>query len=535
MIVCSQKIRGFSLFLLASLMPIMGHAASTMCPDEGLTYRAVSCIRNVFFEAVRQMMPFFENLAGDIMTACITLAFGILGFRTILGQTQDATGFGKDFVWLLLKVAAVVFLVTNFDNYYDDVVNGTDELLYVVISPLNTSVLGNSCPLPASTSQAALIWARVDCMLGAVLGFGLMSGGVFLGIGEGIRAGFGSTANDNAVMSAVGPIIAITGITMFFGILLSFFRAVYLFLVTYLGLSMCFLIAPIMFPLMLFRYTMQMFASWVQAILGFILQPVLVMAVISMMIMAMDKAFFTDVGSLAYVMGNGFTVCNISPADGSSCTVAPASTGAATGNCRYDNFQHIMNHARACGVITTCDMPVGGVNMESRSFENCLLRNNQTPNEPGVNSAAMANVTSGQWQQLTATGVIDQTICNPELMRVLNPFQATASGFINFSTNVSCFANANPIELLGAFLTTAVLCLIFYIMVKELPQTVGTMTTNLPLIGVRRIGSLSESSVPFEGAFKSGASAMTGDMTTQPFGNQSVESFQRGFMSGLFR
>lgn len=518
------------LALVVLLAPELAFAAAAGCPDEGLTYRAVSCIRNVFYEAVNQMMPYFQGLARQITNACITLAFGILGFRTILGQTQDVTGFGRDFVWLLVKVAAVVYLVNNFQGYYMNVVNGVDELLYAVIAPLNTSTLGSSCPLPASTTQAALIWARVDCILGAVLGFGMISGGVFLGIGEALRAGFGSTVSGNEILSAVGPIISAAGIAMFFGLLLSFFRAVNVFLTTYLGLAFCFLLAPVMFPLILFKFTNQMFASWLQAIIGFILQPVLVMATISMMIIGLDKAFFTDVGSLAYAISGGHNVCSISAASSSSCVPAPASLPTSGASCRYDNFQYLMNQARACGIIANCEATVGGVNTEVQNFAGCLLRNNQAGNQTGVNS----NVTMA----MTPQEMLNTGLCNPELLRVVNPFQSTMSGFINFSTQTSCFVNVDAIELLGAFLATAVLCLIFYTLTQELPQIVGSMTSNLPLIGARRMDSLSQNPVPFEGAIKGGAAAMGQDIANpqgQGFGAQTVESFQRGFIGGLFK
>lgn len=533
MAVLKKPLAWLGLALVVMALPATAEAAAVLCPDEGFTYRAVSCIRNVFYEAVARIMPDFEAMAEGITYACVTFALALFGLKVLLSQTQDATGFGRDFIWLMVKIAAVMYLVGNFTDYYPQIVAGIDELLYAVVAPLiNVSALTDSCPMPATySSEAVLVWARVDCMLGAVLGFGAASGGIFFGIGEIFRAAFPSSLQDSDLMSAIGPIIGSTGVTMFFGILLSFFRAVYLFLVTYLGIAMCFLIAPFMFPLVLFRFTMQIFASWIQAILGFILQPVLIMAVISMMIIAMDKAFFTGEGSLAYVLGNGYTVCNI-PADNRSCPTAPAYEGE-VGDCRYDRFSDIMDRARACGLIQGCTTPVAGVNMEANTLAGCLVPNTQAGNQAGRNPNAISAYSQEELRAAQASGT---PLCNSELLRALNPARTIMSGFINFSSQTTCLGTADSIEILGAFLTTAVLALIFYVLVKELPQIVGNMTSNIGLLAVRRGGQISQTTMPFENAFREGAAAIGSDISAgdrRQFDGQTLQKFQQSFMSGI--
>jgi len=75
-------------------------------------------------------------------------------------------------------------------------------------------------------------------------------------------------------------------------------RCLYIFIMGYMGVALCIIIAPILIPTLLFTGTKTFFTNWLQALCGFMLQPIIITAYMAMLLCAFDVVVFSGPYSL---------------------------------------------------------------------------------------------------------------------------------------------------------------------------------------------------------------------------------------------
>ena len=100
--------------------------------------------------------------------------------------------------------------------------------------------------------------------------------------------------------SVVGMILGIIGFIFIWGLIMLILKALFVYIAGYLGIALLILLAPLFIPLVMFKVTKQYFDKWVRLLVGFTLQPVIVLVFISFSIAAVDLAAFSGDYSVMY-------------------------------------------------------------------------------------------------------------------------------------------------------------------------------------------------------------------------------------------
>jgi type IV secretory pathway VirB6-like protein len=145
--------------------------------------------------------------------------------------------------------------------------------------------------MPFAANQNT-IWDRVDCMADFIIGIkgaSVDGAGVSEGAGEaGISRGLIFFFMSNLASPGTGFFIGVMGIYVLWSFVMAMIKALHTYLASILAISFILLLAPLFFPLLLFKKTRQYFDKWYRMLGSFILQPVILFAFLSMMMIALD-------------------------------------------------------------------------------------------------------------------------------------------------------------------------------------------------------------------------------------------------------
>lgn len=255
----------------------------------GLALPVVSCIKETFASVVKHMLLPISDFFAGVVALCCTIAVMFWGAMMAMGKRGAPT---KDLAILGVKITLIGFFSYNFGGAFPVILDFMEELLGLISGYANTSYSLSICP-NLSGADSRLIWQRVDCTIAMLIGgIGPISllGGI---TGFLLAASFSGT---------FGLFIATMGFLMILQLLLAIARAIYIFLTSYMAISVMVLVSPLFVPMMLFSFTKPYFDKWLKLLFGFIFQPIFLFAFLFMMLAAFDTVVYRGPNSLKNVL-----------------------------------------------------------------------------------------------------------------------------------------------------------------------------------------------------------------------------------------
>lgn len=279
------------------LPPPVTPVGPTVCNlGEGFVGPIVNCITAPLQQAATALFIQMYTALQPAIASFIMLA--VIGFGLKLTSGAVRRPFAEIGI-TVAKMAAVVYVMEAFPTWYPDVLAAIDDLIRIVTEPLLTGVI--ACPAATATtsgiSNGADIWARVDCILGTMFGFGVMTSGV-AAVGGLFTTFLGNMVN----MTDIGVMIATAGIGMALTLFLAVGRAVIGYICAKIVIAFLFGLAPIFMPFIMLRGTYTYFNKWAMGILSYMVQPLVLFAYLSMFIVMLDYSVFRGDYSIATVL-----------------------------------------------------------------------------------------------------------------------------------------------------------------------------------------------------------------------------------------
>jgi type IV secretion system protein VirB6 len=276
-----------------------------------ITSQLVQIVTEVFNSMFKGMigcqngLTAFQDNMKSLVSVLLILYVIFFGFRMVMGEKLGK----KDLFMFILKFGLVVyFSVGDFNSATTIDTNGLfwlRESLTTATSSFSNMVVAAANPKICDFSQVSYdegygylkMWDALDCKLSFYLGFSSPTdaglsinkiGTVTSQIGAGIF---------NLLRSLVfsGNFIILLFIFAFGLFLLSLVvYFTHLYIIAMVAITMMIFFGPIFVPLALFDRTKGYFDKWFRLLLGYALQPVVVVAVVSFMIATFDTVIYSD-------------------------------------------------------------------------------------------------------------------------------------------------------------------------------------------------------------------------------------------------
>lgn len=268
--------------------------ASTCDKYQGLINRFGGCIREVVsltaYIYFIKMYVYFKSA----LSAFLTFGVIIYGLMLAAGMVENVK---RDSFVLLLKIAFIVFFAQNLDDIYFWVIDMMDGLIALYFH-YATSFDSGQCMIIGIGYGP---FQRLDCMMDLVIGLKTSDyGGSYSQRveGEGVSRGLIGFFFHAGVSTTVGMVISAIGFVIVYTLVFIVIKVVFMYLMSIIGLSFMVMLGPIFIPLVIFKATKPYFDKWINLIVSFGLQPVIMFAYVALMIIAFDKAIFSGSNSL---------------------------------------------------------------------------------------------------------------------------------------------------------------------------------------------------------------------------------------------
>lgn len=331
-----------SLFKPGSTMPGVlpaGVVIPERTPYSGVTNRLVTCVRMTLMNtiATKQAKLLAEPMA-NITLLLAAIAIALYGYEVVLNKQ------GARKPYTLIARSALIVGVISFSSangvkeYMDFFITGQEELANVVSSHVKVTVKTSTDPnatftamcgrsekkyktggpqvpdpdnagamIDAEESRVYSTWERVDCIMASMLGMRVLKK-------DGKREDFGDLALDAFDISSIGKdealvlmpaalflgllwtsyggwIILIGGFVVF-TMIAAFAHAVLVYVVSMVVVVFLSVIGPIVVPMALFESTRHGFLLWLQMLFAYMLQPAMVMAYLTFMMIIIDSTVY---------------------------------------------------------------------------------------------------------------------------------------------------------------------------------------------------------------------------------------------------
>jgi type IV secretory pathway VirB6-like protein len=267
---------------------------SEQCPQEGIyTRRVVNCIKNAILLGGQNAYAAMYEQFEPVIHMMVVLAVSMFGLKMITGSVRNLR---VESIMLLFKIGLIYYFVRDF-GLFEAAFGAFNELMDVVSTSLNKigQNVGGAPVCPRGLGNPAdAAWDKIDCILGHLFGFapGVTLQGGLLGI---VSAAIFSRS--------IGTMVFMFGISTMVMIMLAAIRAAYVFLMAYSVIALLLMLAPIMFPLILFQPTSGYFNKWWQMMVGFAMQPVILFFFLAFFFKIFEIMIFTGEHSLARALG----------------------------------------------------------------------------------------------------------------------------------------------------------------------------------------------------------------------------------------
>lgn len=236
---------------------------------------------------------------------CLVLAIMFFGCSLLLGLGEVKQ---KHLIPLIIKIALVAYFATSngWQTVFMDGLTKTSDLLVNIVTavdPVNKDPdRQDGCQFPKFNyrdlndtnkdhfayppgKEYLKIWDTLDCKISRAIGYGpSVSVPNMLMM---TLAGF--------LTSGAGIIFLVAVLTFGFFLIFLVIRAIHIFLISSIGITMLIYVSPIMITMSLFSKTKQMFDNWFRQLIGLILQPMILFAYLGMVILIFDSVIIGDV------------------------------------------------------------------------------------------------------------------------------------------------------------------------------------------------------------------------------------------------
>jgi type IV secretory pathway VirB6-like protein len=244
-------------------------------------------------------VTYFQNSMKSIVRALLILYVIFFGFK--VATSKEMVG-KRDLFMFVLKFALVVyFSVGSFGTTTD--LSDNNGLLFVrkgvvaVMTSFSNMIIGAASPELCDFSKIQYadgydylkLWDSIDCKLSFYLGFASPT-----------EYGFYSR-NESGIFKLIWAlfsganfliIIFLFCLGLFLLSIVTYFT--YLYVIAMIAITIMIFFGPIFIPLALFDQTKGYFDKWRGVLLGYALQPVVVVAVIAVMIATFDMVIYSD-------------------------------------------------------------------------------------------------------------------------------------------------------------------------------------------------------------------------------------------------
>jgi hypothetical protein len=289
-----------------------GSGSQSLCSQyQGLINRFGSCIKQTIIDAGVGYFDTFYQYFLTAINAFLTFGVIIYGVMIAAGMVENIK---RDSMVVLLKIAFVVFFCQNLEMIYFWVLDMMDGLIEIFFQ-FTTSLDQGKCQNGGGGSsgsggggQGFAPFQRMDCLLDLVVG---LKSGTYNGsytdkmAGEGVGRGLINFFFKGIVSNSLGALIGAVGMAIVYTIITTIIKITFMYLLAVLAITFMMFLGPIFIPLVIFKVTKVYFDKWVNLVVSFGLQPVLMFAYVACMIIAFDKAIFSDQNSLVGAITGG--------------------------------------------------------------------------------------------------------------------------------------------------------------------------------------------------------------------------------------
>ncbi|MBN66709.1 MAG: hypothetical protein CMM94_03975 [Rickettsiales bacterium] len=258
--------------------------------SEQLIERIVNCVHSTVDMVVERYFDTLYVYLENSIKAAITFAVILYGVLLAAGAVENV---GRDTFIFGLKIAFVIGLIDQTPWIYEQVSDMLNGLTYLVADYAEL-------PVNARCPDATNLWQRLDCIMGFTVGTGMDMSGL-----QSLGKGLVNFMFSSAGAGMLGFFIFIIGFYVIFTLIFAVARVIQTYLAALVGIGFMMAFAPLFIPMILFKFTKEIFDKWARIIIAFILQPVILFAYLALMIMAFDMMLFTGENSyLRTIAGN---------------------------------------------------------------------------------------------------------------------------------------------------------------------------------------------------------------------------------------
>lgn len=293
----------------------------------GVSNRIVMCVRGTLDSVTGVYYADFYSLVRRAIGGFLTLGIIVYGIMAAFGMLEKIS---RDTFMLVIKLAMISYFIVNTDEMYDTTLKVMDATAGIIVASTpgdgeidtgsgsaRVTCLNNMLEAAADNgTRVNAPWLGLDCIVDSVIGIKLPSGtGTTPAIGAEAAAEKAFNANlagrgmsrgllnfffASMGTSIIGIILAVIGFIFIYSLMFLILKALFTYLMGYLGVAFMMIFAPIFIPLSLFRTTSEYFRKWVKLTISFALQPVLILIFITFSITAVDLAMFSGEYSVMY-------------------------------------------------------------------------------------------------------------------------------------------------------------------------------------------------------------------------------------------
>lgn len=265
---------------------------------------------------------FFEHsqfLFRSAIFGIFTIYIILFGYRLIMNSEVPKQ---SEWIWTALKLAIVMFFAIGDGVQYIfpkllDITTGLSAMYIVAISSTGISDYDYcNFDINSYNNQISFIWDFIDCKMSKYIGLY-------------------NNENDMTTpyLLSLGPLVFfisfISYLAFFAIILLSILvvvsivalvaRVAYIYFLSVVALAILFFVFPLIVLASLFEVTKDFFDRWLQLVIAFVIQPVLLFAFLGLLFLLMDYFYFGD--------NKNFTTLQNPPQHGSFITYSISNAG----------------------------------------------------------------------------------------------------------------------------------------------------------------------------------------------------------------
>ncbi len=239
-----------------------------------------------------------QNLSTFYLPAIRALAIFLVcwfGLKLMLGDIQNIKG---DTFTMLFKISGVFYFCDNASTIYTDIIammNNLNDIISQIIIQSATHVFCTSSNPPWT------LWQDLDCIIGWVLGIGIVA--AVLGLIAIILLIIFTGGTGIPIVFAIFYLIA----TVFFAIA----RFAQYYIMSVMSLSFMFVLGYLFVPLLFFRHSFQYFQKWLAYCIAYMLIPFVMYAYVALLFVVLDDAIYSGPTSIMYEIAGAQKVANM--------------------------------------------------------------------------------------------------------------------------------------------------------------------------------------------------------------------------------